>query len=77
MLDTMRLNGRTDEQGVLRLTLPVGVKETEYEVVVVMQPKEPKGERVWPPGFFEQVVGKWEGEFERPPQGEINDREVP
>ncbi|MBK8997609.1 MAG: hypothetical protein IPM35_17915 [Myxococcales bacterium] len=30
----------------------------------------------WPDGFFEKVVGKWEGELlERPAQGELESRE--
>jgi hypothetical protein len=29
----------------------------------------------WPDGFFEEVVGKWEGELERPAQGELESRE--
>ena len=49
MLDKFHVCGRTDEQGVMRLTLPVGVAETEYEVVVVIAPKGPVGRREWPP----------------------------
>lgn len=30
----------------------------------------------WPPGFFEEVVGGWQGEpLERAPQGEPEDRD--
>ncbi len=30
----------------------------------------------WPAGYFEEVVGRWEGEpLRRPPQGEHEDRE--
>jgi hypothetical protein len=30
----------------------------------------------WPPGFFEEVVGGWQGEpLERPPQGAYENRE--
>ena len=30
----------------------------------------------WPPGFFEEVVGGWQGEpLERPPQGAYERRE--
>ena len=57
MLDKFHVSSRTDEQGVLRLTLPVGVAETEYEVVVVIAPKGPVGKREWPPGAVEQTAG--------------------
>jgi hypothetical protein len=29
----------------------------------------------WPEGFFEEVVGGWKGELERPEQGCIQNRE--
>jgi hypothetical protein len=31
--------------------------------------------RGWPAGWFETVVGSWQGELERPPQGELEVRE--
>jgi hypothetical protein len=31
-------------------------------------------EERWPEGFFEEVLGCWEGELERPPQGAYEDR---
>lgn len=29
----------------------------------------------WPEGFFEEVIGGWEGDLERPAQGEYEERE--
>jgi hypothetical protein len=29
----------------------------------------------WPPGFFEETAGAWQGELERAPQGEYEKRE--
>ena len=29
----------------------------------------------WPEGFFEEVVGGWKGDLERPTQGRVDDRE--
>ena len=29
----------------------------------------------WPEGFFENVLGAWEGELQRPPQGYYEERE--
>jgi hypothetical protein len=32
----------------------------------------------WPPGFFQKVMGGWKGApLERPPQGELEEREPP
>ncbi len=33
------------------------------------------GEQEWPEGFFEDVLGSWEGELKRPPQGPYETRE--
>lgn len=30
----------------------------------------------WPEGFFEEVLGGWQGELERPAQGEYEERET-
>lgn len=29
----------------------------------------------WPEGYFEQVLGRWQGDLERPPQGDYEIRE--
>jgi hypothetical protein len=29
----------------------------------------------WPPGYFEEVLGGWKGDLERPPQGKEEVRE--
>ena len=38
-------------------------------------PHEQQAEFDWPPGFFEQTAGAWQGELERPPQGDYEKRE--
>jgi hypothetical protein len=73
-MQTIRFVEKTGGDGVLHLRIPTGRPETEFEVVAVVQPKPPAApgtpeERGWPPGFFEQTAGSWQGEFERGPQG--------
>ncbi len=29
----------------------------------------------WPKGYFETVPGSWKGDLERPPQGELEERD--
>ncbi len=29
----------------------------------------------WPPGYFDNVIGSWEGDLERPDQGSLEVRE--
>ncbi len=33
------------------------------------------GQEVWPDGFFEEVVGGWQGELQRPSQGQFETRD--
>lgn len=57
------LKRRAEERG---LTL------SKYLAEVVR--KEADAEE-WPEGFFEDVLGAWEGELQRPPQGLYEERE--
>lgn len=67
--------------GMLNLQVPVGITNTELEVMVIVQPLvQPEVETSsyagWLPGFFEEVIGNWGGEpLVRPDQGEYEVRE--
>ena len=76
-MQTIRVWERTDKEGTLLLRIPLGKPEAEFEIVVVVQPKEERvattpQERGWPPGYFESTFGSISDEtFERPPQGAL------
>ena len=73
-MQAVTIREKTGADGVLRLTVPVGVADAECEVVVVLQPQAMN--RGWLPGFFERMTQGWQGEpLERPPQGEHETRE--
>ncbi|AMV23092.1 hypothetical protein VT84_01680 [Gemmata sp. SH-PL17] len=83
-MDVIRLNATSGPDGVLHLTVPVGVPG-EFEVAVVVSPKptvhgaKPKTpeELGWPPKFLESTFGSVQDEaFARYPQGEFEKREV-
>jgi hypothetical protein len=74
----VQITAKPDPDGVLRLSIPVGPSEGEFEVAVVLSPrpatngttraKTPE-ELGWPPGFFESTYGSITDEtFVRPPQ---------
>jgi hypothetical protein len=75
------VHGKVGTDGVLHLDIPTGDPNVEFEVLVVMQPTAIPAptttpeERGWPPRFFEQTAGKWQGELERAPQGEYEKRD--
>ncbi len=46
------LHSTSGPDGKLRLEVPVGAPNTEFEVEVVARPKKPE-DSGWPPGYFE------------------------
>ncbi|MBE9095621.1 hypothetical protein [Tychonema sp. LEGE 07203] len=81
-MQSIKVRSRVGSDGMLHLQIPGGIKDTELEVIVVFQPVTPTTEPKtpedlgWPPGFFETVIGSWEGEpLVRPEQLEYEIRE--
>ncbi len=75
-MQSIKLRSHVGQDGILKLEVPVGLSETDLEVVVVVQPvaKESSPKPNWPPGFFKRVIGGWKGELIREPQGEYEVR---
>ncbi len=71
---------RIGPDGTLRVQVPTTLRETEVEVMLVVQPlleaKSASEDLGWPPGFFEQTFGAFREEpLERLPQGDFEQRE--
>jgi hypothetical protein len=64
--------------GVLNLTVPLKPEDANKTVRVTIEAlAPPMSEEEWLK-FIENTAGKWQGEFERPEQGEFEQRdEVP
>jgi hypothetical protein len=85
-MSVIRLTATSGPDGVLHLSVPVGVAgEFEVAVVAVLKPgangtptaprKTPE-ELGWPPGYFENVIGSIDDEaFRRYPEVEPENRE--
>ena len=69
-METIKTSERTSPDGTLTLRVPLGRPNTEFDVVVVVQPKTPTG-RVWPPAYFDLFGSIDDETFVRPPQGEL------
>lgn len=70
-MNRMVVKSTVGDDGVLHLALPVGIDEANREVQVTVEPVAPV--RLPPEQWRELVLstgGKWQGEFERPAQGE-------
>lgn len=73
-MQTVTLTARAGSDGVLHLEVPVGMPNTDLEVVVVVHPRAPHPG--WPPDFFDRVFGSIDDpSFVRHPQGEYEERE--
>jgi hypothetical protein len=76
-MQTIRVLEKTGKDGTLLLRLPLGKPETEFEIVVVVQPKTVScaattpEERGWPPGYFDLAGSITDETFARPPQGKL------
>ncbi len=76
-MQTIHVVEKTGKDGMLLLRIPLGKPEAEYDVVLVVQPKEPPTatptpeERGWPPGYFDLAGSIDDETFVRHPQGEL------
>jgi hypothetical protein len=69
------LQSRTGPDGTLHLDVPLGSEQADREVQVVIEsvskPLTPAEYSKW----VRSVAGAWQGDFERPSQGEYEHRE--
>ena len=69
-METIKFSERTSTDGTLTLRVPLGRPDTEFDVVLVVQPKTPAG-RGWPSGYFDLFGSIDDETFVRPPQPEM------
>ena len=70
------VQSRVDTDGVLRINVPVGADEANREVRVTIE--QAPANRLTQEEYEELIrstAGAWQGEFERPDQGEFEVRE--
>jgi hypothetical protein len=70
------VRSRIDANGVLRVAVPVSPAYANQEVQVTIEPigPPPITQEEWR-AFVLSTAGKWEGDLERPDQGEYEERE--
>ncbi|MDX1991223.1 MAG: hypothetical protein SF029_02465 [bacterium] len=72
-MQTIKVDARVGQDGILKLELPLEVSNADLEVLVVVQRKEKRG---WPSGYFERTAGSLADDpIERPSQGEYEERD--
>ena len=70
------LNSRIGSNGILQLAVPVGPADADRDVQITVEPIGPTvlSAEEWRQRVLE-TAGKWQGELERPEQGEYEQRE--
>jgi hypothetical protein len=70
------VKSRVGGDGILQLTLPLGIADADQEVLITVEPVGPPAPSPdeWRRRILE-TAGMWQGEFERPEQGEYEQRE--
>lgn len=70
------LKSKIGSDGVLRVTVPMGEAEADREVQLTIEPfssvaSSPQDYL----SFLQTTAGAWQGEFERPEQGDYEERD--
>ncbi len=69
------LTSKVGSDGVLHLKLPLTTADQDVRVTVEpIDPKKDMTPEEWR-AFILSTAGSWQGEFERPEQGELEERE--
>ncbi len=74
-MNRMVLHSRVGSDGVLHITVPIGQEEADREVQVTIDPLPPKMTQEEWRAFVLSTAGAWQGDLERPEQGEYEVRD--
>lgn len=69
------VKSRVGADGVLRVTVPVGEADADREVQLTIEPLTPGAPRQEYLDFLQATAGAWQGDFQRPEQGEYEVRD--
>lgn len=76
-MNRITLERRIDDKGTLQLVLSLGADAAGRDIRITLEPISPA--RGMTPEEWQALIlataGGWHGEFERPPQGELEERE--
>jgi hypothetical protein len=78
-MDRIVIHSRVGPDGVLTLSVPIGVSDADREVEVTIAPTRPDmlrpSERDEWHRFVHETAGAWQGDLARPDQGELEQRD--
>lgn len=75
-MDRMIVHSRVGADGVLNLVIPIGKAEADTEIQVTIEPlpRPALTQEEWRK-FVLSTAGAWQGDLERPEQGEYEQRD--
>lgn len=76
-MDRIVLKSKVSRDGVLHLDVAVGSEDADRMVQVTIEPSTAAADwsrEEWE-AWVDSMAGSWQGDFERPPQGEFEDRD--
>jgi hypothetical protein len=75
-MDRVVVHSRVGADGVLHLSVPIGKADADKEVQITIDPMPASTmtQDEWSE-FVRSTAGAWQGDFERPPQGEYEKRD--
>ena len=75
-MDRIVLTSRVGSNGILELAVPVGAAEADREVQITVEAigVDKLTQEEWSRRVLENA-GTWQGDFERPEQGELQERD--
>jgi hypothetical protein len=74
-MNRMVVKARVASDGSLHLDVPLGVEAAGKEVRVTVEPiPSAVSQEEWR-AWVQSMAGSWQGDFERPPHGELEERE--
>lgn len=74
-MNRISIKARVGTDGILQLTVPVGLGDANREVQITVEPINPlQSPDDWRRGILE-TAGKWQGDLVRPEQGKYEQRE--
>ena len=74
-MQTVQLFQEAGADKLLRISIPVEQANRKYRLTITIEPEPTPEELGWPPGFFEQTAGAWQGEFVRDQPTEYDRRD--
>lgn len=70
------LKSKIEADGVLHLNVPVGMAQANNDVQVTIEAIKPSASQQEWREFVERTAGAWSGDFQRPEQGEYEQRDA-